>query len=166
MLGRQKMSQQDYAAAEAAFREAIRLQPENEIGQLALVAALLPQGKLADAIDVLGKVPRRGRLATPVHRLYGDIYAAQEMHGDAIRSYRAALLHSENGKQLIEEVEKSLPPGADQKAETAAYQAACIQLREQLRERNKQRAQAGEARGLGRRRRAAMGAGVDRHSGP
>ena len=155
MLGRAKMDLKDFAGAEAAFRHAVELQASGGRGQLQLVGALVPQGKLAAALELLGKVPRRGPRRALVHQLYGDIYAAQKMYGEAVESYRAALLHREGGQAVLEELERSLGPSPDQQAALSRYQAACASQQEQMR--NRLREQSGQGNAFARFARARAG---------
>lgn len=108
-LGRTRIELGDFAAAEQAYREAARLRPKDPAAPLRIVEALVPQGKLDQASEVLAKVPRRGRLGAMAHKYYGDIYAAQRLFEDAVRSYRAALLNSADGEKTVAELDRALP---------------------------------------------------------
>ena len=154
MLGRVKMNVEDFAGAETAFREALRLQAPNGSAQLQLVAALVPQGKFAEASELLGKVPRRGPRTRRVHQLYGDLYAAQKIYGEALESYRAALLHSENGQAVLEELERSFGPAPDQQVAVSRYQAACAAQQEEMRNRRREQNPGGQGFARFARRRA------------
>jgi tetratricopeptide (TPR) repeat protein len=159
LLGRLKIKTGDYEGAEKAFAEALRLQPQDRLGPLRLVGALIPQRKLDEARELLKRVPRQGRLASAVHQYYGDIYAAQNMHDEAVQSYRAALLHGSGGEQLVADVDRLAGQNGDAKSLVAHYQAAIARMREDARKQRAERGwrpqpQRGQAR-LARRSRGA-----------
>jgi len=135
MIGRLKLREKDYEGAERAFGEVIRIRPKNPRSSLMLVSALVPQGKLDKARELLKQVPRRGRLGGVVHQQYGDIYAKQKMFEEAAQSYRAALLNSEGGEAVLDEIASSSPQGADGAQLVARLQAAIAKHRAEARQR-------------------------------
>ena len=156
LLGRTKMAVKDYAGAEKAFTEVVSRKPQNRAAPLRLVEALVKQGKLEKAQDVLKTVPRRGRVTSLVHQYYGDIYAAKRLYEEAVESYRAALLHMPDGEQVLAEIDAT--PG-DDKAKIPQFQDAITKLREEAIAKMREE---GDAEGAGpapRRRAAAQGLG-------
>jgi tetratricopeptide (TPR) repeat protein len=97
--------------AERAFREALRRRRGPSIALAGLAESLIGLGHLADARDLFGIVPRRGRLATLIERGYGDICFAEQRYDDAWRYYRAALQSLPTGPGIIAAVEKELSAG-------------------------------------------------------
>lgn len=139
LLGRLKINSKDYRGAETAFAEAIKLRPQDRTSPLRLVEALVPQGKYNEAREILKKIPSRGRLAGLVHQYYGDIYVGQQLYDQAIGSYKAALLQSEVGEQLLKETEQSIGSDQDAKALVSSFQAAIAKWREGARSRTAER---------------------------
>jgi tetratricopeptide (TPR) repeat protein len=131
LLGRLKLRVNDYAGAEKAFREAVRLRPRNFFNSLGLIRALTPQRKFDEARKLLRRLPRQGDFASIVHQCYGDIYAAQDMHDEAVQSYRAALLQGQGSDQMVKEIDSE--NFSDGVARVAYYQAAIAKLRENAR---------------------------------
>lgn len=156
LLGRTKMVVKDYAGAEKAFNEVINLKAQDRSAPLRLVDALVKQGKLEKAQDILKSIPRRGRVTSLVHQYYGDIYAAKRLYEDAVESYRAALLHMPDGERVLAEIDAAAGPGADDKAKIPQFQDAIAKLREEAIA--KVREEGGTDReGLAQRRRANAG---------
>ncbi len=151
LLGRMKMAAKDYAGAEKAFSELLRLRPQNRLAPLQLVSTLIPQGKFDRARDLLKPIPRRGRLASLVHQYYGDMYAAQKLYDEAVQSYRAAILGSENGEQFLTEVEATLGKVTGSHDTATRLQAALAKKRAEARAQRAQQRQAGGAAGGGMR---------------
>jgi Tfp pilus assembly protein PilF len=159
-LGRLRLSQEDYSGAEEAFREAAKHGQQEVVGSIQLFRALLPQGKFDQARDAIKNVPRRGPLAPLVHKCYGDIYAAQGHYDDAMKSYRASLMHGENGQKLLTQIEKDGASKSDPEENMKRYQAAVEKLAAETRENRPQGKQPGRFRRLANRRRAGGAAGA------
>jgi len=118
-LGRARLMAGHPLEAERAFREAIKRRRSPGAALAGLAEALAGQGRLADARDVFGIVPRRGRLAALIERGYGDICFAEQNYEAAWRHFHAALLLFPSGGAIIAALEKEMP--ADQAtAETLA----------------------------------------------
>jgi tetratricopeptide (TPR) repeat protein len=133
LLGRSRMQVKDYAGAEVAFTRAIDLKTEDRSAPLRLVEALVKQGKLEKARDILKDVPRIGRITGLVHRSYGDIFAAQKLYEDAAQSYRAAILNSPDGEKLLAEIEAEAGADADSEAKLPYFKAAFSRMQEAMR---------------------------------
>ena len=133
LLGRTRLQTKDYAGAEVAFTRAIDLKTEDRSAPLRLVEALVKQGKLEKARDILKDVPRIGRVAGLIHRSYGDIYAAQKLYDDAVQSYRAAILNSPDGEKLLAEIEAEAGADADSEAKLPYFKAAFSRMQEAMR---------------------------------
>ena len=138
MLGQAKMAVMNYEGAEEAFVEAAKLKTDGHTAQLRLVKALIMQNKLDEAQDMLKNLPRRGRMASFLYEYYGDIFSAKMHYNEAIDSYRAALLHIENGEQVLTEVDAGMEPGADNRSRISRFQAAIVKLREEERARRQE----------------------------
>jgi tetratricopeptide (TPR) repeat protein len=110
-LGYERIRVGDHTGAEQAFREYIKLRPKDKAAPLRLVEALVPQGKLDEALDLLPNIPRRGKLTALVHKNYGDIYAAQRRYDEALDFYRAAVRQGPDGTQVIAAIESSAAGG-------------------------------------------------------
>jgi tetratricopeptide (TPR) repeat protein len=147
LVGRTKMVIEDFAGAEAAFLKTAELNPQDRTIPIRLTDALIRQRKLDQAREILKTIPRRGRLTTVVHQRYGDIYLAQEAYQDAVRSYRAAILHHDDGDRLLAEIEAAAGPSADDRGKIAHFHAAFAKLREERRKQDD-----GDDRGRGARR--------------
>lgn len=107
-LGRARLMAGHPVEAEHAFREAIKRRRRPGAALAGLAQALVGQGRLADARDVFGIVPRRGRLAALIERGYGDICFAEENYEAAWRHFHAALLLFPSGHAIIAALEKEL----------------------------------------------------------
>jgi tetratricopeptide (TPR) repeat protein len=153
-LGRLRLSQEDYPGAEEAFREAAKHGQQELVGSIQMFRALLPQGKFDQARDAIKNVPRRGPLAPLVHKCYGDIYAAQGHYDDAMKSYRASLMHGESGQKLLTQIEKEAVSKSDPEENMKRYQAAVEKLAVETRENRTQRKQQGRLQRFASRRRA------------
>jgi tetratricopeptide (TPR) repeat protein len=158
MLARVKMVVKDYAGAEQALNQAIEHKTEDRTVSLRLVEALVKQGKLDRAQELLKSVPRSGRMTSMVYQCYGDIYAARQLPDDAVESYRAAVLNTPQGERIVAEVDAAAGPGADSEAKIPHYQAAIAQIREELREEG--RSSPDRAAAAGRRGTAGGGPGL------
>jgi tetratricopeptide (TPR) repeat protein len=77
----------------------------NAMAQIALVQSLIPQKKLKEAREILGKMRRNGRPNPMVQRLYGDAYAMEGNFKAAEESYRAAIQRNENGEDILKEID-------------------------------------------------------------
>ena len=108
-LGRARLMAGHPIEAEQAFREAIKRRRRPGAALAGLAEALVAQGRLADARDVFGIVPRRGRLAALVERGYGDICFAEQNYEAAWGHFHAALLLFPSGRGLMAALEKDLP---------------------------------------------------------
>ena len=140
LQGRLRMKSKDYVGAEGAFRQAAKLRTKDIFGPLRIVEALIPQGKLDEATELLEKVPRRGPAAALSFKFYGDIYAARNIYDEAVSSYRAAMLKSKEGPAAVAELEAELGERvADPKVTLQKYQAAIEKLMDQARDRLLQR---------------------------
>ncbi len=105
-LGRLRQTAKDYAAAESAFREVLKLRPKRLAAKVGLMDVLVHQGKLEETREILKTVSRRGPMAGIVHRLSGDVFFAEGKYREAVESYRAALLRRANGKDILESLDK------------------------------------------------------------
>ena len=83
------------------------------LAAMGLARALIPQNKLAEARDILGRLLSTGRMMSAVHRLLGDAHAQEGKYSDAAQSYRTALLASARGMDAVANVEASLTSGAE-----------------------------------------------------
>jgi tetratricopeptide (TPR) repeat protein len=108
LLGRTRMRMANYKGAEEAFHQASQRRPKDPLGSLRQVEAMVPQGKLDQARDMLRRIPRRGRLAALVHKYYGDIYLAEKKYSEAAQSYRASILNGENGEKSLAEIDAAM----------------------------------------------------------
>ncbi|MHC4092017.1 MAG: tetratricopeptide repeat protein [Planctomycetota bacterium] len=135
LLGRVKLQQQNYSGAEDAYREIIRLQPKSPAGRLRLIEALLPQGKVDEARQVLESIPRRKRIVPIIHKYYGDIYLKKGMHQQAAEAYRAAILNSPGGEEIVAALEKETGVEAkgDWQVMIKHYESVIAKLMEQSR---------------------------------
>jgi tetratricopeptide (TPR) repeat protein len=131
LLGTAKMETRDYAGAEAAFAKALELNPGDAGVSLNQVGALIKQGKLDQARDILQKVPRVGPLASLAQKYYGDLYAARQQYDEAVASYLAAILQTADGETIVAEVESAAGAGADNEAKIPHFEAAIEKVREQ-----------------------------------
>jgi len=134
-VGRSKLAKGDFAGAEAAVRKAMtaprgpaqgapqfvqgggKAQRPNLLMQIALVRALIPQKKLTEAREILGRAPRGGRAKALVQRLYGDAFAIEGKFDAAEQSYHAALLQMRDGEAALATINaakatKPAPTGA------------------------------------------------------
>ena len=140
LQGRLRMKMKDYAGAEASFRKASELRTKDTFGPLRIVEAMVPQGKLDEAMEMLEDVPRRGPAAALVFKFYGDIYAARKNYDEAVASYRAAMLNSKDGGDaVVAALEAELGDAANSELTVGKYQEAIKKLEEQGRERVLQR---------------------------
>jgi tetratricopeptide (TPR) repeat protein len=87
LLGEARSAIRDTAGAETALRRALDLAPDGVSVRLALARALLMQQKSAQAIDVLGPVPR----SVDRDVLLGSAYSAQRDWSRAVDHLQAAL---------------------------------------------------------------------------
>jgi tetratricopeptide (TPR) repeat protein len=150
LLGRIKVAVKDYAGAERAFSEAMELKTEDRNAPIRLVDVLVKQGKLDRAREILQTLPRRGRMASVVHRYYGEIYAARQLYDDAVESYRAAILHTPDGEKIIEEISAAAGADATSASQIPHFLAAFSKMREQAKQkRDENRASGGGRRGGG-----------------
>jgi len=70
------------------------------------------------------------------------------MYAEAVQSYRAAILHSEGGEKLIEEVEATLSKVTDNQLIMTGLQAALAKRRDEIRTQlAQQRRPGGQAQG-------------------
>lgn len=158
-VARSKLEQNDYEGAEAVLRRVIsggemagqgqrpriggwrpgqfmRRRP-NWGAQLTLVQALVPQGKLKEAREILGKAPRNKATAPLVQRLYADTFAAEGNYDAAEQSYRAAVLGLKHGEEVLQSIDDEKAAEANMTADklvalyTDKYDDA---LRQQARE--------------------------------
>jgi tetratricopeptide (TPR) repeat protein len=136
LQGRLSMKSGKHARAEAAFRQAAKLRPKDMFGPLRIVEALVPQGKLDEAMALLENIPRRGPAAALAYRYYGDIYAARNLYDEAVSSYRAAMLKSKEGPAAVAALEDELGERlADGKFAVQKFQAAIQKLIDRARDR-------------------------------
>ena len=133
LLGRMKTVVKDYGGAEQAFREAIAHKTTDRATPLRLVDTLIKQGKLDRAREMLQTMPRRGRMKAVVQRFYGDIYAARKLYDEAVESYRASILHTPGGDEIMAAIDAAAGPGADSEAMMPHYHAAFVKMREERR---------------------------------
>jgi len=98
LLGRVKLQLKDYAAAEDAIRNSILAKKQGRAPAkvIQLIGALLPQGKIEEAKNLLDRLPRHGALAAVVQKTYGDVYYAQAKYDLAATAYRTACAHTED----------------------------------------------------------------------
>jgi serine/threonine-protein kinase len=90
LLGTLHVRQNDFVAAEQAFRHSIQIDPESATSYANLNAALLAQNRVDDALQVL----QQGLQIRPDSRLYGNLGAAQFARGDypaAARAFEQAI---------------------------------------------------------------------------
>ncbi|MDP3961089.1 MAG: tetratricopeptide repeat protein [Pseudorhodobacter sp.] len=173
-VGRSKLAKKDFAGAEAAVRKAMaaprgpaqaapqfvqgggQTQRPNLLTQIALVRALIPQKKLTEAREILGRAPRSGRARALVQRLYGDAFAVEGKFDAAEQSYHAALMQMRDGEAGLATINaakatKPAPTGAaliklytdefERRADAREENRGAIdreKLRERLRERRAQ----------------------------
>lgn len=128
-LGRMRLRAEDYAGAEATLRPLTTGQ-RGGMARIALVQALIPQGKLTEARTLLASSSRGARTPSLVHRLYGDAFVAEEKWSAAEKSYRAAVSAlREGGDEMLARIDaqKAANPkatGADlMKIYTDAFEA-------------------------------------------
>lgn len=131
MLGRARLAAEDYAGAEQASRKALELDPRQRLLGVQLLQALIPQGKLQEAMQMLDKVPERARRSPRFHAAYGDIHMAGGRYRLAAESYRAALLHRTDGETAIGGIEMPKNGDGDWKPVAERYQVALRDLRKE-----------------------------------
>jgi tetratricopeptide (TPR) repeat protein len=134
-LGRARMQVNDYEGAEAAYREVARLRPRGRTSSLRLIEALIPQAKFDEALEIIRKIPRRGRIGAMLYKYSGDIFAAQKRNDEAVQSYRAAVIASAGGEKLAAEIDAASQANGDSSATVKLYQAAIADLEEAARKR-------------------------------
>jgi len=81
------------------------------VARILLVRALIPQDKIGEARELLNTMPRTGNTGAVVQRLYGDAFAAERNFDAAEESYRAALMHGEDGEARLREIDERLEAG-------------------------------------------------------
>jgi tetratricopeptide (TPR) repeat protein len=95
-LGRLHLVRKDFVAAREAFDKAISLRPENEEGNMetlfGLAEALIANGELNRAEEILRKLPSRTQDRSSLHKLWGDLYEQRGLYPEAVEEYRAAQL--------------------------------------------------------------------------
>jgi tetratricopeptide (TPR) repeat protein len=131
MLARARLAAKDYAGAEEALRSALALDPKQRMLGILLLQALIPQGKLQDAMQMLERVPDRARSSPRFHAVYGDVHMAGGHYRQASESYRAALLHRADGESVVAAIEGTAPKGGepDWKVIAESYQAKLQEMR-------------------------------------
>jgi len=105
-LGRIYLRQQDYQAAQAAFSEAIDLNPNaSPRTKMGLVQASIENNELQEAMEILRQVPRGNKqLAPKIHQLWGDIYQRQGLLQEAAEEYQAAALLASESTEVPEDL--------------------------------------------------------------
>jgi predicted Zn-dependent protease len=129
MLGRARLAAEDYAGAEQALRKALDLDPRERMVGLKLLQALIPQGKLQEAMQLLHGVPERARRNPLVHAAYGDIHMAAGRYKQAAESYRAAMLRRADGKSVVDSIVLPTSSEGDWKVAAERLQVALHDLR-------------------------------------
>jgi predicted Zn-dependent protease len=129
-LGRAQLQLGRHAEAEAAFRRAYALDRWSVVAGLGLADALIKQGVLGEAREVLAAMPRRLGAKAWIHKLEADIYAAEGKLPEAAESYTAALLNTRGGPEIAAGIEKDCleTEDIDWPAVITRYQAAVNRL--------------------------------------
>ena len=154
ILGRAKAAIEDYAGAEQALRKASELAPKERLIQVQLLRALIPQGKVQEALELLDRLPERARRNPRVHAAYGEVHMAGGNYKQASEFFRAALLHRPDGEATVKKIEDELTgEDTDWKVVAARYNAALEELRaEASLEQESDEKGDSEARARGKRR--------------
>lgn len=115
LLGRARLKLGDYAGAEAAIRASMKNQPKMQnIGRsLQLAEALIGQKKLEEARALLEAAPKFGPLAAIVNARLGDLHFADGTYQQATANYRAALLQSAEGEDIVRRIDAEVASHAN-----------------------------------------------------
>jgi len=129
-LGRAKLRSGQHVEAETAFRRAYELDRWSVAAALGLTDSLIKQGILEEARDVLVAIPRRLGAKSWIHKLEGDLSAAEGKLPAAAQSYTAALSNIRGGHEMAMAIETEYLEKDDIEwpAVIARYQAAVDQL--------------------------------------
>lgn len=117
-LGRLHLIRKDFGSAREAYEKAVSLKPENEMeARLGLVEALIEEGEVDRAEEHLRMAPSKVEGRAGIHKLWGDLYLRRGLYPESVEEYKAAqMLASKKNEDLIEEIDLSKAPAADDMA--------------------------------------------------
>lgn len=107
LLGRTRLRRGDFVGAEAAIRLSMKNLPKlQKIGRsLQLAEALIGQKRFPEARALLDSAPKFGPMAAIVNARLGDLAFAEAAYHQAVAYYRAALLQSNEGQELVRQLD-------------------------------------------------------------
>jgi tetratricopeptide (TPR) repeat protein len=96
-LGSSLAALQDWPRAAKAFDDALKIEPENVQALVGASLARSSGGRHREALDMLLNTGRVGRRLPQVQKALGDVYLAMGRPTDALETYQAMVLNSQDG---------------------------------------------------------------------
>jgi tetratricopeptide (TPR) repeat protein len=126
-LGKLQLIRKDFNSAREAFEKAITLQPgDDQESLIGLTEALIEEGQLDRAEEMLRKAPARLESRPGIHKVWGDLYEKRGLYPEAVEEYKAAQVLAEKYTGTpVESAETSLPAADD----LAGWKALAGELR-------------------------------------
>ncbi|MGQ0611489.1 MAG: tetratricopeptide repeat protein [Paracoccaceae bacterium] len=108
-------AQKEHAKAADAYEDVLRLEPSDVRAMIGAAKSRSANGQHTEALEILRRVGRMGNRIPPVQKALGDIYFAMHRYGDAVSTYRAMILNSQQmGSSNPELVELAKSGGSEE----------------------------------------------------